>query len=123
MNRRIEQILSLPLWIILFPLAPNVLTHWDMVKGNRYVKKLKRASFSDLKKEMDKVKWEYNPSWPKSLFDTNDYYANYFHASIFRFGDVGYLMTFLGYIMASLYQKKIRKKLPSYKTSVKQFIN
>lgn len=93
-----------------------------MVKGDYKVKKLKKASYSELKDKMLSVEWEYDPNHPYSLFDKNDYNANYFHASIFRFGDVGYLLTIYGLIRANMLQRKIRKGLPSYVTSKKMYV-
>lgn len=119
MSRTLEQIISLPAYLTYFPLIPT-LTHWEMVKRDCYVKKLKRATYQELKEKLLSVEWSYDPSYPTSLFDNSG--KNYFHASIFRFGDVGYLLTPYGYLMASLLQRKIRKQLPGYRMSIKPYV-
>lgn len=123
MNRTQEQIVSIGLYILtagvlLIPIS----THHSMVRGCARVKKLKRATYKELKEKMLTVNWIFDANYPNSLF-TEDYYSNYFHASIFRFGDVGYLMTAYGWIMANVLQRKIRKNLEGFTLSGKPFID
>lgn len=122
MSRLFEKIISIPAWIIFLPCVP-VLTHWSMTKNNYYVKRLKRASYLDIKGKMLSIDWTYNSLYPHSLFDRNNYHENYFHASIFRFGDVGYLLTPYGYYRACILQKKIRKSIPEFISRDKQYID
>ena len=113
MNRFLENIISIPLWLLIAP-AVMTLAHWSMVKTSFEVKKLKKATYKELKEKMLSVNWEFDPNHPCSLFDSNRFYENYFHASVFRFGDVGYLLTPFGLLMANILQRKIRKSLPTY---------
>lgn len=121
MNRFFENIISIPLWLLIFTI-PSILTHWGMVKESSRVKKLKKATYQELKEKMISVDWEFNPNFPCSLFDRNDFWANYFHASIFEFNGVGYLLTPYGLLMANILQRKIRKTLPEYIKSFKPYI-
>jgi len=111
-ERILENIVSIPLWPFL---GVNTFTHWDMVKEDGDCKFFKKATYSEIKRKMLSVNWEYDYKYPGSLFDRKNKHKNYFHASIFRFGDVGYLLTPYGYLRASILQKIIRKKLPEYK--------
>lgn len=86
-----------------------------MVKQCYRVKKLKRSTYSEIRDKMLAVEWEYDISFPNSLFDRSD--SNYFHAGIYYFENVGYLLTPYGFIMANLLQKKIRKSINGYSTS------
>lgn len=122
MKRRVEQLISIPIYITFFLCIP-VFIHWDMTKSSWYVKRLKRATYAEIKEKMLSVEWRYDWQYPTSLFDKKDFNENYFHASIFRFGDVGYLLTPYGYWMASLLQRKIRKSLPEYIIRHKSYVN
>lgn len=121
--RFIEQIISIPLWLLFFISIPMVFTHWGMVKGSFNCKVLKKASFLELKEKMYSTEWYFDPNYPCSLFDKDDYWRNYFHASIFMFDGVGYLMTPFGLLMANIYQRRIRKTLPNYTKSIKQYVD
>jgi hypothetical protein len=114
MKRWTEQILSIPLYLTLFPMIP-VLTHWSMVKGSYRSKRLRKASFSEFLSAFDNQKWEYDNYHPYSLFDATDWNENYFHASIFVVDRVGYLLTPIGFYKAIIWQRKKRKTLPSYR--------
>lgn len=94
-----------------------------MVKKDQNVKKLKRATYAEIKEKMLSIQWRYDSNYPNSLFDKNDYDANYFHADIFRFGDVGYLLTPYGYLMAKSLQRKIRRSLSDYTPTRKPYVN
>lgn len=102
---------------------PDVLTHWSQTKGNYSVKKLKKATFSEIKQKMLSIEWKYDSQYSHSLFDKKDFKANYFHAGIFRFGNVGYLLTPYGYWKASMLQRKIKKSLPDYISTCKPYVN
>jgi len=113
MSRTIENIVSIPLWLLIAP-AVLTLTHWRMVKESNRVERLKRATYKELKEKMMTIEWEWKEEHPCSLFDKKDYWKNYFHASIFAFDGTGYLLTPYGYIMANILQRRIRKTLPKY---------
>ena len=121
MNRLIENIISVPIWLLIF-MIPSTLTHWQMVKESPRVKKLKRATYKELKNKIMTIEWEFNNNFPFSLFDRKDYNANYFHASIFEFNGVGYLLTPYGLLMANILQRRIRKTLPGYVKGGKPYI-
>lgn len=122
MNRKLEQIISIPLWLLIIP-GIATLIHWSMVKGNDRVKKLKKASYADIRKKMLGVEWIWKQQYPNSLFTDGYPNTNYFHAGVFRFGDVGYLLTPYGYIRASILQGKIRKGLPGYISIIKPYVD
>lgn len=124
---KIERFLEWIPSIIIFILYPVIswaywATHLDMCKKNVRVKKLKKATYRDIKSMMINTKWTFNPLFPKSLFGV-DYHKAYFHASIFEFDGVGYLLTPYGYFMASILQRKIAKTLPDYSKYCKPYIN
>lgn len=122
MNRRLEQIIGIPLWPFLFA---STMTHFEMTSGDSRSVKLKKASFKEIKEKMLLIEWEFNPLYQTSLFDKNrsdNGYVNSFHASIFVFDNVGYLLTPYGYLMACLLQMKIRKTLPGFRTTKKEYI-
>lgn len=111
MNRRLEQLISLPIYILTFCIGGiAVWVHHSMVKEDYQVKKLKKASYKEIKEKMLNTKWRFDPNYPHSLFGEN-FYDNYFHAGIFRFGDVGYLLTLYGYIRVNILQRQIRKSI------------
>lgn len=107
MNKKTEVLISIAFNILtLGVFYIGVTTHREMTKEDYYVKKLKCASFAELKEKMLSVSWRYDFSYPGSLFDGQE---NYFHAGIYRFKDVGYLMTTYGYLKSKRLQKEIRK--------------
>lgn len=109
MNRTIEWILSLFLIVgtLGFYLAFS-LTHLNMTKEDRNVKKLRKVSFKQFKEEFLKVgKWEIGGDYEGQSLFSDDFFEDnrylnsvYLHASIYRFGDVGYLMTPMGFFLA-----------------------
>jgi hypothetical protein len=125
MTRTLEQIISIPLYLTFFP-AIGAISHWHMTKGDNNVKRLKRATYKEIKEKMLSIDWTYNPNHKHSLFDYAGQYdlwgRNYFHAGIFRFGDIGYLLTPYGYLMAWRLQYKIKKALPTYTTGKKPYV-
>jgi len=120
MNRTLEQIISIPLWPFLFI---NTYIHWSMTKGNYRALKLKKASAKDLKNKMLSIKWEFYYIYPNSLFaEHGEYEKHYFHASIFVFDNVGYMLTPYGYLIANILQRRIRKTLPGFEKFCKPYI-
>jgi hypothetical protein len=111
-ERTIEWVLSIPLILLIIPFALWA-THISMVKDDDGVKRLKYATFREIKEKMKTTKWIFDKFYPSSLFALNRSEAQ-FHAGIFAFNETGYLLTPFGYFMASAYQRKIRKTLPRY---------
>lgn len=110
MNRVTEQIISIPVYLSLYgAVAPA--THWDMTKDCSNVRRLKRATFEEVKEKMLNANWVFVSRFPDSLFSPDFTGENYFHAGIIRFGDVGYLLTPYGYYRAMALQRQIRKAL------------
>lgn len=109
--RKLEHILSPFIFLAIWQIA-EWLTHEVMTKNSRCVKKLKLASYKDVKQKMISTHWEFDPKHPKSLFTEND--DAYFHAGIIRFEDVGYLLTPFGLLYAKNLQKKIRRNLKGF---------
>ena len=118
----IENIISIPLWLMIL-FIPSVMTQWTMTKGAYSAKFLKKANYLELKKKMYSIDWTFDPNWPNSLWDKNGDEVNRFHASIFVFDNVGYLLTPFGLIMANIYQRRIRKSLPAYTKFAKPYID
>jgi len=48
-ERLLEQIISIPLYFLLFPAIPAY-TQWEMTKESNRAKRLKKSSFVDFKK-------------------------------------------------------------------------
>lgn len=107
LERFIEQIISIPLWCLILP-GIFTTVHWKMVKDHPSVKRLKKATYREIRDKMLDTNW-YIDSFKPSLFTHDD--SAYFHADIFRFGDVGYLLTPYGYLRACALQRKIAKEL------------
>lgn len=119
-ERCLELIVS---FFLCFTFLPAVfwLTHQSMLKDSELVKVIKRATYNEIKEKMLSTKWVFNPDFPNSLFIDN-YKKAYFHADIFQWEGVGYLLTPYGYIRARFLQKKIRKTLPKYELYKKPYI-
>ena len=113
MNRKAEQFISF--FINIFTLGcwrfMEVATHRYMTEGETECEYLKKASFVDFIREFEKREWVVLRPYMDSLFcpDEKD---GYLHADIFRFGNVGYLMTAYGLIKARrLIRKEVRKRV------------
>lgn len=104
MNRFLENIVSIPLWVLLF--IPTRVQH-EMTQKDKLCKKLKKATYREIKEQLLRVDWTFNPNYPYSLFTKEE--GTCFHASIFCFKGVGYMLTPYGYLQACLLQRKIRK--------------
>jgi hypothetical protein len=119
MKRWMEQILSIPLCLTII-ILPFWLTHLEMVKEDSDCKALKRATFTELKKLMLSVDWIFNPMYPSSLFTKG--WQTEVHADIYKFENVGYLLTPYAYLRAKILQRKIRKTLPGFEKYSKPYI-
>lgn len=108
MNRLTEKIIGFFINILTFGFF-NVQgkTHREMVKGDNKVKKLKRVSYKEWREAMSLFNWTIDTAYHSSLFTSSDAYA---HASIYRFGDIGYILTDFGAWRASMYIRSVFRK-------------
>lgn len=108
MDRLTERIIGFFINILTFGLFNlQGKTHREMVKENYKVKGLKRVSYKEWREAMSSLNWTIDKRYPSSLFTTSDAYA---HASIYRFGDIGYILTDFGSWRARMYIKSVFRK-------------
>lgn len=113
MNRTTEKLISIVINIFTLGIygVVELATHHGMVKGDVDCEYLKKASFADFEREFKKRRWVVHRPWMSSLF-CGDRRDGYLHADIFRFNNVGYLMTSYGLMRARrLIRREVRKRI------------
>jgi hypothetical protein len=111
MNRFFEHLIGLPIniltlgyyWMVIIDMH-----HW-MVDSEFYNKTVIKASFSDFKKNFEKVDWKIDPLFRDSLFTRDN--RSKFHASIIQINHTGYKLTTYGFIRANILKRKKIKEL------------
>jgi hypothetical protein len=110
MNRKLEHLIGLPLNLLTLGLYFFFKTqiHHEMTESFGGVAVIK-ASFTEFRKEFEKVQWETDRRYRSSLFTGN--YESEFHADIIRINNVGYKLTTYGFIRAKTVKRKKIKEL------------